>query len=315
MPSIANQQPNLNKPNLTTRSMLRTKEKRFAFMLVIPALLVVGGMYIYPAILTIIYSFSDVSMATLSAEKFVGFKNYSNLLADSEFKRTIVRTMYFSGMIVLLTVVFSFWIALLLNKRFAGRKILRTVILLPWAIPPVVSGVLWGQMFHAEAGIINSIIYQLGLGSGNIIWLGNPLLALHVIIFAEVWRFLPFTTLFILAGFQNIPKSLYDAVSMDGAGSWQQFRYITLPLTMPVLLPVIIVQLTWSMKAFDTIFVLTRGMQGTTTLNYYVYKEAFEYYSLGPASAAAYILLIVMLVSVGIFAFLQRKIVSGGIGK
>jgi len=297
---------------MVTRGALRRREIRFAFLLVLPALLVVCGLYLYPAILTIVYSFSEVDMATLSVKGFVGLENYKNLLADPDFRSTIGRTIYFSSMIVIITFVISFLTAMLLNQKFVGRNALRTIILLPWAIPPVVSGVLWGQMFHAETGIINALIYQLGLGDGNIVWLGNPRLALHIIILAEVWRFLPFMTLFILAGMQNIPKSLYDAVSMDGANSWQKFRYITLPLTMPVLIPVIIVQFTWAMKAFDTIFVLTRGMQGTTTLNYYVYKEAFEYYSLGDASAAAYILFIVMLVCLGVFFFIQRKVVRGG---
>ena len=307
--------PSMDRNKVVSRSALRKREIRFALLLVLPAVLIVFGLYVYPALLTIVYSFSNVDMASLSVKNFVGLTNYTNLLSDPDFRTTIVRTIYFSSMIVLVTVVISFLIALLLNKNFVGRNILRTTILLPWAIPPVVSGVLWGQMFHAEAGTINALLYQLGLSKGNIVWLGDPNLALHIIILAEVWRFLPFTTLFILAGMQNIPKALYDAVSMDGATSWQKFRHITLPLTMPVLLPVIIVQFTWAMKAFDSIFVLTRGMQGTTTLNYYVYKEAFEYYSLGPASAGAYILLIVMLVCLFTFTFLQKKIIKGGVAR
>lgn len=308
-------QAQISQDIVVSRSALRKREIRFALLLVLPAVLIVFGLYVYPAFLTIIYSFSDVDMASLSVKSFVGLDNYTNLLSDPDFRATIVRTIYFSTMIVLVTVVVSFLIALLLNKNFKGRNILRTTILLPWAIPPVVSGVLWGQMFHAEAGTINALLYQLGLSGGNIVWLGNPKLALHIIIVAEVWRFLPFTTLFILAGMQNIPKALYDAVSMDGANTWQKFRNITLPLTMPVLLPVVIVQFTWAMKAFDSIFVLTRGMQGTTTLNYYVYKEAFEYYSLGPASAGAYILLIVMLACLFVFTYLQKKIIKGGVAK
>ncbi len=130
---------------------------------------------------------------------------------------------------------------------------------------------------------------------------------------AEIWRFLPFVTLFILAGIQNIPASLYDAASVDGASKWNQFKHITLPLTMPVLLPVSVVQLTWAMKSFDTIFVLTGGMEGTRILNYFVYLEAFRYFSLGPASAAAYILLIVKLAAIFIFTLLQRKFIKGSV--
>lgn len=296
-------------------STLRSKEIRFAFFLVLPALLIVGGMYIYPSILTIIFSFSDVDFATLSIRELVGFENYRRLLADPSFRAVIWRSLYFAFVIVFVTISLAFWIALLLNQKFAGRGIIRTTILLPWAIPPVVAGVLWGQIFHAEAGFLNAIIYQLGLGSGNYAWMADTTIALHVIMMAEIWRFLPFVTLFVLAGIQNIPNSLYDAANMDGASKWNQFRRITFPLTMPVLLPVTVVQLTWAMKSFDTIFVLTGGAEGTRILNYLVYMEAFRYFSLGPASAAAYILLLLKIAAVLIFILLQRRFIKGGIAK
>lgn len=294
-------------------STLRSKEIRFAFLLVFPALLIVGGMYLYPSILTILFSFSKVDLATLSISELVGFANYRKLLADPMFRATIWRSLYFAFVIVFVTISLAFWIALLLNQKFFGRDIIRTTILLPWAIPPVVAGVLWGQIFHAEAGILNAIIYQLGLGSGTYAWMSDSTIALHVIIMAEIWRFLPFVTLFVLAGIQNIPSSLYDAANMDGASKWKQFWYVTLPLTMPVLLPVSIVQLTWAMKSFDTIFVLTGGMEGTRILNYFVYMEAFRYFSLGPASAAAYILLLIKLAAIIAFTLLQRKFIKGGV--
>lgn len=305
----------LSLPLILRGTSLRAKEIRFAFFLVMPALLIVGGMYIYPSILTVFFSFSNVDLATFSITEFVGFENYRRLLADSSFRATIWRSVYFAFVIVIATISLAFWIALLLNQKFIGRGILRTTILLPWAIPPVVAGVLWGQIFHADAGILNAIIYQLGLGSGNYAWMSDSTIALHVIIMAEIWRFLPFVTLFVLAGIQNIPATLYDAASMDGANKWSQFWNITLPLTMPVLLPVSIVQLTWAMKSFDTIFVLTGGMEGTRILNYFVYLEAFRYFSLGPASAAAYILLIIKLAAILAFTLLQRKFIKGGLAR
>lgn len=313
--------PNAGKPSqlrlpmILMGSTLRSKEIRFAFLLVFPALLIVGGMYLYPSILTVLFSFSKVDLATLSISELVGIENYRRLLADPMFRATIWRSLYFAFVIVFVTISLAFWIALLLNQKFFGRDIIRTTILLPWAIPPVVAGVLWGQIFHAEAGILNAIIYQLGLGSGTYAWMSDSTIALHVIIMAEIWRFLPFVTLFVLAGIQNIPSSLYDAANMDGAGKWKQFWHVTLPLTMPVLLPVSIVQLTWAMKSFDTIFVLTGGMEGTRILNYFVYMEAFRYFSLGPASAAAYILLLIKLAAIMAFTLLQRKFIRGGVAR
>jgi len=307
-----NKSSQLKLPMILMGRTLRAKEIRFAFILVFPALLIVGGMYLYPSILTILFSFSEVDLATLSISELVGFENYRRLMADPTFRATIWRSVYFAFVIVFVTIFLSFWIALLLNQKFFGRDIIRTTILLPWAIPPVVAGVLWGQIFHAEAGILNAIIYQLGLGSGRTAWMADSTIALHVIIMAEIWRFLPFVTLFVLAGIQNIPASLYDAANMDGASKWKQFWHITLPLTMPVLLPVSIVQLTWAMKSFDTIFVLTGGMEGTRILNYFVYLEAFRHFSLGPASAAAYILLLINLAAILALTLLQKKFVKGG---
>lgn len=298
---------------LAIGSTLRTKEIKFALLLVLPAVLIVGGMYLYPTILTALYSFGRVDMATLSISEFVGIENYRRLIANPTFRATFFRSIYFAGVIVAVTISLSFWIALLLNKQFVGRSIIRTTILLPWAIPPVVAGVLWGQIFHAEAGILNAILFKLGLGSGSYAWLSDALIALHIVMIAEIWRFLPFVTLFVLAGIQNIPNALYDAASMDGASSWDKFKNITLPLTMPVLLPVAVVLLTWAMKSFDTIFVLTGGSEGTRILNYFVYQEAFQYYSLGTASAAAYILLLLKVTCVIALALLQKKFIKGGI--
>jgi len=294
-------------------STLKKKETRFLRLLVLPAILIIGGMYLYPMLLTVVFAFSRVDITTLGIAEFVGFRNFANLLSNSEFQATIWRSVYFAVMIVFWTLIVSFSIAMILNRKFVGRNFLRTLILLPWAIPPVVSGVLWGQMFHAEAGTVNALLFQLGITQGNTIWLADPRIALHIVIVAEVWRFLPFATLFILAGMQNIPKSLYDAISMDGANAWQKFRKVTLPLVMPVVMPVMVVQFTMAMRAFDTIFVLTRGARGTTILNFHVYQQAFTFFNLGLASAAAYILLFVILICLGAFFLLQKLILRGGI--
>jgi multiple sugar transport system permease protein len=295
-------------PKVTSRNGPRRRSETWlAVVFVAPTIVVVGGVYLYPAIMTLLYSFAELEVASLSIERFIGLENFRDAVASEESRAAILRTLYFGSMLVLLTTVLSFLIALLLKENFRGRGFLRVIVLLPWALPPIVSGVLWSQMFNANFGFINGLIRALG-GEGGIVWLGEPVLALHAILVAEVWRWIPFATLFILAGLQTIPDPLYEAASVDGANAWQKFHRITVPLMWPVLMPVTIFLFIWAMKAFDTIFVLTRGgpAASTTTLNYLVYREAFEEFSFGEASATAYVLSLLTLLVIVVLALLGR---------
>jgi multiple sugar transport system permease protein len=286
-----------------------SSEKWLALAFIAPSLLVVCGVYLYPALATLAYSVSELSVATLNIERFVGLEHFRRAVVSEQFNAVVFRTLYFGAMIVVLTTVFSFLIALLLKETFRGRNLLRLVVLLPWALPPVVSGVLWSQMFHADFGFINGLIRTFG-GEGNIIWLGEPTLALHAIIVAEVWRWIPFATLFILAGLQTIPNDAYEAAAVDGASAWQRFRYLTVPLMWPVLTPVTIFLFVWAMRAFDTIFVLTQGgpRMGTTTLNYLVYRQSFQEFSFGQAAATAYILSLLTILVIAVLAFVRWRV-------
>ncbi|MEQ8729771.1 MAG: sugar ABC transporter permease [Roseitalea porphyridii] len=269
----------------------------FSLLLVAPALVLVAGIFLYPAVFTLTLSVTEFDMVRLQIGEFVGLENYARLLANPGFIDTIWRTIYFGLLISVAATVFGFLIALLLDQKFAGRTVLRVVVVLPWAVPPVVAGVLWGQMFHADVGFVNALLYRVGLIDQYRIWLGDGWTALHVIAIAEIWKAIPFMVLFFLAGLQSIPQQLFEAAAVDGATVWQRFRYVLLPLMVPIAIPLILIQFVWAMKAFDTIFVLTRGgpAGSTTTLNYLVYREAFQSFDLGRAAAAAYVLLLVTL--------------------
>lgn len=273
--------------------LLARRETLLGIAMTAPALLLIAGIYLYPAVMTVIYSLVDFDLVRLRISRFVGFQHYLELLKSPGFVAVALRTLYFGSLIVALTSVVAFLIALLLNEPFRGRTLLRMVVLLPWAVPPVVAGVLWGQMFHAEMGFINAFLFRLGLIDQYRIWLGQPSTALHAIVIVEVWRALPFMVLFFLAGLQSLPGHLFEAASLDGANAWQRFGHVLLPLLAPIAIPLMMIQFVWSMKAFDTIFVLTRGgpARSTTTLNYFVYQEGFQFFDLGRASAAAYVLL------------------------
>ena len=293
----------------TSRRVGMHPRTRFALLLATPALLVVAAVYLYPALLTLVFSVGEVDLATFAVDRFVGFQHYQMVLRDPTLQAVAGRSVYFGGLVALLTLVLGFAIALLLSRPFIGRGLLRVVVLLPWAVPPVVSGVLWGQIYAAEYGFLNGFLRTLG-GGGRTIWLGEPTLALHALIVAEAWRALPLSALFLLAGLQTLPDGIYEAAAIDGAGVWRRFRDMTLPLMMPIALPVLIFQFVAASKAFDVIYVLTRGGpgNGTTTLNYLVYQQAFERLEFGPASATAYTLTILTLLIIGVFAFLRWRI-------
>jgi multiple sugar transport system permease protein len=276
--------------------------------LVAPALVLVAGIYLYPAVFTLLLAFARFDMAALEIERWVGLGNFQHLFANPKFVDAIWRTIYFGLLIALGSTILGFLIALLLNQQFHGRALLRVVVVLPWAVPPVVAGVLWGQMFHADVGFINALLYRLGLIESYRIWFGDGTTALHIIALAEIWKAIPFMVLFILAGLQGLPPQLHEAAAVDGATALQRFRHIVLPLMLPIMLLLMLIQFVWAMKAFDTIFVLTRGGPAgqTTTLNYFVYVEGFQAFDLGRASAAAYSLLVVTLAVVLLMAVLRR---------
>ena len=272
------------------------EERSLALLFLLPTVVVVFGTYLYPAVLTLIFSLGRVDLTIFGVERFVGFANYLNALREPYYRDALWRTLYLAGVVVGVGIPLALALAMLLNRPFAGRGLLRLLVLLPWAIPPVVTGVVWGQLFHADFGLVNAILTRLGIINEYIVWLGDPSLALKVIITALIWQGLPLGVLVLLSGLQTIPQILYEAASIDGASDWQQFLHVTLPMMIPFVIPVAVLRLISAVKAFDAIFVLTRGGPGqaTTTLNYYVYLEAFEFLDIGYGAAIAYMLLVVI---------------------
>lgn len=313
-PQVPAVPPGLAEATVSAGSAQR-RERWTGLALVLPALLIVGGVYLYPMITTLVYAVSSIDIATYTIESFVGVDNFARVIGSAAFLPTLLRTLYFGLLVVMVTLVPSLFIALVLNERFWGRTFVRLVVLLPWAVPPVVGGVLWGQMFQPEFGFINKIMGAVGLPSDTI-WLGDPSLALHALVIAESWRWIPFATLFLLAGLQTIPTSTLEASQVDGASAWQRLRHITLPQLMPTVLPVMIFLFVWAMKTFDVIFVLTRGGPGgaTTTLNYMVYEEGFDTFRFGNAAAIAWLLTLVTVLVIGLLG-LVRKMMSASRGE
>jgi multiple sugar transport system permease protein len=247
---------------------------------VAPALGLLGGVALFPLLYVIYLSFYR-RLLIFDISKFVGLENYRFLLQDERFWNALQNTAYFTGVSVSAQLLLGLGIALLLNRSFSGKDWVRALILVPWVIPTVVSARMWEWIYNPEFGILNFLL------GAKINWLGTPGLALHAAIFADVWKTTPFVVILLLAGLQIIPRELYQAARVDGAGAWAAFRRITLPLLMPVLLVTLIFRMLDAWRVFDVIYVLTGGGPANTTetLSLYAYKMLFQTLQFGYGSA------------------------------
>jgi multiple sugar transport system permease protein len=246
----------------------QARERRQAYLLVAPAVLVLAVVALYPVLAAIWLSLHRFILV-FGERRFTGLENYAYLMGDSRFWSALGNTAYFTAVAVAVELLLAVPLALLLNRAFPGRGLLRASVLVPWAIPTVVSARLWAWMFNPDYGLINRL-----LGGAEINWLGAPGYALHAAILVDVWKTTPFVALLVLAGLQGIPEDLYKAARVDGASEWRQFRSITLPLLKPALLLAVLFRSLDAFRVFDAIYVLTEGGPANTTetLSIYAYK-------------------------------------------
>ncbi|SDF52296.1 maltose ABC transporter membrane protein /trehalose ABC transporter membrane protein /sucrose ABC transporter membrane protein /palatinose ABC transporter membrane protein [Thermus arciformis] len=277
--------------------MLTLRQTRLAWLLVLPTLLVVVLVAGYPLAQVFYWSFFKADIAFVEAPEFVGFKNYLFLLEDPDFRQALWNTLKFTVVSVSLETVLGLAIALILHSNFRGRGLVRTAILIPWAIPTVVSAKMWQWMLHDVYGIVNILGFKLGLLSQKVAFLARPELLLPSIIAVDVWKTTPFMALLLLAGLQLIPEELYEAASLDGATPWQQFWTITLPLLTPALVVALIFRTLDALRVFDVIFVMSGVNPATRSLAVYNRQVLIDFQDLGYGSAISVAILVL------IFAF------------
>ena len=241
---------------------------------------------------------------------FVGLGNYVTILASPEFWSALRVTLLFTGLAVGTVVALAVLIALLLNEPFPGRGLVRTLVFIPWAIPPVVNGLMWQWIYDAKVGALNGLLVSLGILHDYRGWLSNPTGALLALVTAHVWNALPSAIILLLAALQAIPAALYDAGRTDGAGAGKIFLHVTLPWLAQPLLVVLILQTMLAIRVFDIIYVLTAGGPGgaTTTLVWQTYLTTFDDLNFGLGNAYAYtVTLITLVLAVGYFRLLYRR--------
>ena len=261
---------------------LKREEERYGYFLITPSMIVVFGVIIIPIITTLVYSFVNIDPLSSHNGEFAGLSFYRKALM----------------------------IALLLNEDFPGVKFLRSIIIIPWAIPTVVNGSLWKLMLNGEYGVINALLMRMHLIDAYQSWLGNPKTAMLCIVIADAWKMTPLAVIFFLAALQGIDRTRYEAAMVDGAGAFRRFTTITLPALRPTIMVIIVMRTVEKFKAFDIFYLMTRGgpANSTKTLMYDTYLQAFTNLNYSEASTLAYlIVLVVVLMTLGYIRLMRRE--------
>ncbi|MED4224777.1 sugar ABC transporter permease [Neobacillus cucumis] len=299
--------------NLLVMEKPKTKKKfnkpmMIGYLFLLPSLLILCVVGIYPLIQTLYLSFFDVSL-TKQGSHFIGLANYKDLLSDIWFKVAYKNTWMFTVISVMAETALGLIIALVLNKKFKGRGWVRACVLIPWAIPTVVSARMWEWIFNAEYGILNYLLVKTGIIESNVNWLGETSTAMFAAIFSDVWKTTPFMALIILAGLQGISSSLYEAADIDGANKWRQFSYITFPLLVPSIMIAVLLRALDAFRVFDLIFVLTGGgpANSTEVLSSYAYKTTFSAGEVSSGAAMSSLMAVSVFVLAIVLLFFMNK--------
>ncbi|MDR1520424.1 MAG: sugar ABC transporter permease [Planctomycetota bacterium] len=258
-------------------------------------------------------SFHDYVVWKPSASKFIWLDNYLAALKSDLFWTSLKQTLLWIGLTVPAQLLLGLATALLLNRKFAWRWLARMLIIIPWALPSVVIALMWRWIYDANYGALNEFLLRLKIVEAGVPWLATSGTALYSIIMVLIWQGFPFFAVMLLAGLQSIPKELYEAVEVDGAGAWGRFRHVTLPGLKSVLVTAVLLRLIWVANSVDVIYVMTEGGPGTAshTLPLYAYALSRKALRFGSASAIAVLFTLMLLTLV--VMYLRRADESGGI--
>lgn len=286
------------------------RQTPLALALLLPSAVVVFGIVIYPIVKTVATSFFEVvSPLPEAMTPFKGVSHYVDILGSGDFWAAIRRTAYFTFVSTGLELIFGILLGLLLNQRVRGRWLFRIVVILPWALPTIVSGAMWRYIFDPNYGALNAALTQVGLFDHYHSWLGSPFLALNMVVLADVWKNTSLAAFFTLAGLQAIPGNLYESARVDGAGAVRSFMSVTLPLLRPTIAVILVLRTIEAFKVFDIVYVMTRGgpAEGTQTVAYYTYLQAFSNQRFGYGSALAVLIVVFIMVLAIVYIRLLRR--------
>jgi multiple sugar transport system permease protein len=274
------------------RFSLRQQDERTAWLLLVPSLLVILGVTLWPVINTFILSFFITPTGLNQVRTFVGLGNYVEMLKDQTFWETIGRTLYFTLVSVGLELALGLAIAQLIHSRPWGWQFLRLSLIIPWAVPTIVNGAMWRWIYNADFGALNALLLQLGLIKHYVPWLTLPDMAMNLVIVADLWHTMPFVALVLQAALATLPEDLDEAAAVDGANAWQRFWQIRVPLLRPAILVALIVRTVDAFRVFDIVYIITSGGPAykTLTITYLTYLNSFAFGKQGIGAALSFLI-------------------------
>jgi multiple sugar transport system permease protein len=276
-----------------------------AYVFISPGLIIFSIFTIFALLFAFYLTFHEWNLINVD-KPFVGLDNWSRMLEDERFHRSIINTFYFTGASVPLGIAFGFFLAILLNQGIRMKGLFRTLFFLPQVTPFVVVAIIWKWLYNGDFGLINYYLTQAGIIREPLLWLADQNLAMPSVIIMSVWSGVGFSMVIYLAGLQGIPEELHEAAKIDGAGSWQRLWHVTLPQLAPTTLFLLVMGIIGSLQIFTQIFIMTKGgpVERTTTMVYFIYQAAFKFYEMGYASTLAFVLFGITL----IFTFIQLRL-------
>ena len=311
-------------PQTTGASELTRQRTRSAMIFLLPMLAALALVAGWPLARSVYFSLTDASLTNLAGAKWVGLNNYFSwvtldsgrtlyfgVLADPDWWNAVWNTLRFALVSVLLEATLGMAVALALNAEFRGRGLVRAAILVPWAIPTIVSAKMWGWMLNDQFGIFNDMLLRLGLITEKIAWAAAPDTAMLAVLVVDVWKTTPFMALLILAGLQTIPKDIYEAAAIDGVHPVKTFFKVTLPLVRPALMVAVIFRLLDAMRIFDLIYVLTPNSAQTKTMSILARENMFDFDKFAYGSAEATLLFLIILAVVVAYIRIGRVNLAG----
>jgi trehalose/maltose transport system permease protein len=289
----------------------RTRSAWLFLLPVILALLLVAG---WPLLRSIWFSFTDADLSRLDAAQFIGWENYLiridqawyGILADPQWWSAVGNTLYFALVSVSIETILGLGIALVLHASFAGRGLVRAAVLIPWAIPTIVSAKMWGWMLHDQFGILNDLLLRIGFIDQPIAWTADPDWVMTSVIIVDVWKTTPFMALLILAALQLLPRDCYEAARVDGVHPVRVFFHITLPLIRPALMVAIIFRLLDALRMFDLVYVLTPNSAETDMMSTYARQQLVDFQQVGYGSAATTLMFFLIALVTVVYLMLGR---------
>lgn len=273
---------------------------------VVPAAIVVVAVILFPWAFTLYVSAFNWHLG--GAREWVGFDNYVTLFSDARFGWAVARTLFYTGLSVVLPMLFGLAAALAFHRKFPLRGLARTVFILPMMATPVAVALVWTMMFHPQLGVLNWLLSQVGLPPS--LWVYSADTVIPTLVIVEVWHWTPLVMLLLLGGLASLPTDPFEAAKIDGASAWQAFRHITLPLLAPFLVVALIIRTIDALKAFDTIYVITQGGPGqaSETINIFLYLQAFAFYNVGYASAVVVVFFAIIMLLAALLLWTRQRV-------